>query len=211
MIEEIEEYCGNTSCKNCCVGGSIYCDTDKNEVAYESVKEVYDTLKEKGLISTKLKKEENGMNKYIKQFMEDNDLKVGEKFDISFSDTGPYVFDENGFLINSWNEVCSFKVTKLLYGELKVIKIKEKPVLTKDEIDILKAFKLLGYKYIGRYELDYKNNNILIVLTNPKNLTRSNFINKLNKSKTTRIDTERFTSIKVGYTYSIDELIGVEE
>lgn len=67
------------------------------------------------------------MNKYIKMFMDDNNLKVGEKFKQKDGNK-IYHFDENGFLMDEEgymldaNDIASF-----LYGYYEVVKLKNEP------------------------------------------------------------------------------------
>lgn len=68
------------------------------------------------------------LNKYIKQFMDDHDLKVGEKFKRKGDTTNAFFhFDEDGNLIHCANEITKKLLMKFLLGEFEVEKVKEGP------------------------------------------------------------------------------------
>lgn len=68
------------------------------------------------------------MNKYIKMFMDDNNLKVGDEFKIKGYDlSGIWHFDENGYLLDTMNNTRSKVLGLFLQGEYEVEKVKKEP------------------------------------------------------------------------------------
>lgn len=60
------------------------------------------------------------VNKYIKQFMEDNNLKVNEEFIISLKCFNPYKFDEDGYLLDRDGSRRNELVGDLLMSKLHI-------------------------------------------------------------------------------------------
>ena len=68
------------------------------------------------------------MNKYIKMFMDDHDLQVGEKFRKKGTDAyGVYSFDEYGQLRHYDGNVSKNALMKFILGEFEVEKLKKEP------------------------------------------------------------------------------------
>lgn len=155
----------------------------------QSLAITYKMIKDKVKSKEIKKKEENKMNKYVKMLMEDLGVKVGELFNIKTSNCNPYHFSEKGKLRDCNGVHSTGELLKLMNEGKDVIeKIEVLPKLTEQEVGMLKAFKIMGYKYIARNE-----NDILFVYSN-SNL-RSIIIDG------------SFNTIKMNYAYTIDELL----
>ena len=64
------------------------------------------------------------MNKYIKMFMDDHNLKVGDEFRKNGTDAyGIWHFDEDGCLINQKGDSCNIVLVNFLLGEYEVEKV----------------------------------------------------------------------------------------
>lgn len=161
-------------------------------------------FKENGL---KLIVEENKMNKYVKMLMEDLKIKVGEKFDVEGWNNNPYHFDEEGLLRTSKGEKCRYAIVNLLYADNKTKKIEKLPILTKEQIGMLKGFKLLGYNYIARNVLGD-----LYMYDKMKRFDRTNWCNPpYYPNLRFTLKKYIFNTIKEGFAYTIDELLEANE
>ena len=90
------------------------------------------------------------MNKYVKLFMEDNDLVVGEEFKVYKNDElfshYPFHFNVDGKLINDDNDERKILLVQLFTGELRVVKLPFKPKLNEDYYSVDKH-NGIGYEW----------------------------------------------------------------
>lgn len=133
------------------------------------------------------------MNKYIKQFMDDHNLKVEERFKIKDLE-GIYWFNCDGILQYSFGGNLSYKTVLLLNGDLEVEKIKKgpwKPKYTDQFFVISTQGAIHCYKYKGLSWHDYLINHHLVFETEEEAADYKWFLDKVDEYKQ-QFDPERY-------------------
>lgn len=127
------------------------------------------------------------MNKYIKMFMNDNNLKVGDEFKAKgLNINRTWSFDENGYLLDgvyeeSGNVLCAF-----LRGEWEVEKVKKEPWKPKldDSYWYVSCFGNVSYtKYIHDKDDEYMLTHDLIFQTKEEAEDYKWFLDKVDEYK----------------------------
>lgn len=72
-------------------------------------------------------------------------IKVGEKFNISGCSCNPYVFNHNYDLVNREGDKRNLKISEILWGNLKIVKIPQDP-----NAEVKKHIELISGEYFGR-------------------------------------------------------------
>lgn len=89
------------------------------------------------------------MNEYVQMLMEKLDLFVNEKFNIDEEGfSNPYYFDKKGNLFDCNLKMCNNIIQDIIYSDLTITNLNKLPVLSKEEVGMLRCLTLYGNKTI---------------------------------------------------------------